>query len=126
MPLRQPELELPDGQLDPAVVYQIFFSPELQTHVVGQTNLYASQQKVKAAADLMAARRAAESAGEPSPPSPLKPREWKEINRAKLMKYVAIIIYMGVISLGCVREYWSDKSTAHHKKMGHSGMPEII
>ena len=91
-PVRQPEVGLPDGGLEPAEVLQIFFGPALQTLVVAQTNLYASQQKAKAAAGLASARSAAAAANAACPASPVNPREWKPINRISLMKYIAIII----------------------------------
>ena len=46
-PVRQPELGLSEGALEPAEVFQIFFTPALQTLVVSQTNLYQTQHKAK-------------------------------------------------------------------------------
>ena len=124
-PVRQPEVGLPDGGLEPAEVFQIFFGPALQTLVVAQTNLYASQQKAKVAAGLASARSAAAAANAACPASPVNPREWKPINRISLMKYIAIIIFKGVMGLGSIPEYWGDRTMAHAKGMAYTGMPEI-
>ena len=72
-----------------------------------------AQHKTKAAESLAAARVAAAAAGTAAPPSPVKPRDWKPINRISLMKYVAIIIFMGIIGLGSIAEYWGDRTLGH-------------
>ena len=69
-----------------------------------QTNLYQTQVMAKGAESLADARVAAAAAGTAAPPSPVKPRDWKPINRISLMKYVAIIIFMGIIGLGSIAE----------------------
>jgi hypothetical protein len=119
-PVRQSTLGLPEGALAPAEVFQIFFNPELQTLVVAQSNLYHTQVKAKEAAALAARRSAALVAGIAVPTSPLKQREFTPLHRGSLMKYVAIIIVMGIFGLGSIVEYWSDRTTAHANEMFHT------
>ena len=83
-----PVIPIPGTSLD---VFELFFSDDLQTKVVAETNLYAKQVM-----------------GED------KYRKWKEITTDELKAFYGFSILMGIDQLPLENDYWSRDPLLHY------------
>lgn len=78
----------------PVDYYQLFIDSEIIDEIVIQTNKYAEQKIVQGILD-----------------QSIKPHSictnWTETNSKEIMRFMSIVIYMGLVTLPKIRDYWS-------------------
>ena len=91
------------GADDPVVMFfQEQFPPAMQSLIVDQTNLYAAQHIANFNAFYSSGNRCVDKDDE------RVMRDWTPLTRDELMKFVGVLIYMGVVGLRCV--YCSERA----------------
>lgn len=76
------------GTIEPIHIFQLFFNDILFQTIATNTNLYAAHKRAK--------KELPEGKG----------RKWTDVTVQDIKCWLGIVIYMGVVQLGAVRDYW--------------------
>jgi Transposase IS4 len=88
---------LPDDIKHPIDYFELFWSPEVWTTLIANTNAYAQYKKA----------RHKENKAEG------KSRYWKAVTLYEMRIFIALLIYIGIVGTSNIESFWSDKSATY-------------